>query len=205
MRKFLVGMAGGLIALAGFAGAASASATIDLIWAASGTNTTSIALASSNITLNVILTAGANGSAGGGMSIDYTALVADFSVVSFQSFQGGPLPLGLGATTDTGTQIRNINATVFAPPGPDGLLAGQSYLLGTVVFHLDTATAGSFQITSGDFAPTDDILDGFYNVITPTTTFNSAFAVVPEPSTLSLLGMGLGGLYGVGRRMRPKR
>jgi hypothetical protein len=36
-------------------------------------------------------------------------------------------------------------------------------------------------------------------------SFTSGFAVVPEPGTLSLLGMGLGGLYVVGRRSSRKR
>ena len=59
---------------------------------------------------------------------------------------------------------------------------------------------GSFQVTSGAFGPTDDIIAGDFSIITGTTTFNSGFAVVPEPGTLSLLSMGLGGLYVVGRR-----
>ncbi len=201
MRAFLVGLASSLVALAGFAGSASASATIDLLWTGSGTATTTGFVTSSNITLNVVLTAGPLGSLGGGMSIDYTALVGDFSVVSFQSFQGGLLPFPLGSTTDSGTQINNFNASSFGP----GLAAGASYLLGSVVFHATTGAPGSFQVTSGAFVGTDAVLDGFANNITGTTTFNSGFAVVPEPGTLFLLSMGLGGLYVVGRRSNRKR
>jgi hypothetical protein len=36
-------------------------------------------------------------------------------------------------------------------------------------------------------------------------SFSCGFAVVPEPGTFSLLSMGLGGLYVVGRRSRRKR
>lgn len=201
MRAFLVGLVGGLVALAGFAGSANASATINLIWDATGTNTISSVTTSSNIVLNVYLVAGANGSVGGGLSIDYTALVTDFDIVTFQSFQGGPLPTGFGLTTDSGTEINNINATVFAIP-PAGLLAGETYLIGTVTFHSVTGSIGSFEVKSV-LTGTDGIADGFYVPIVP--TLNSAFAVVPEPGTLSLLGMGLGGLYAVGRRSNRKR
>lgn len=203
MRAFFVGLASSLVALAGFAGSASASATIDLLWTGSGTATTSGVVTSSNIVLNVVLTAGALGSLGGGMSIDYTALAGDFTVVTFQSFQGGLLPVGLGSTTDSGTQINNFNASSLGP----GLAAGASYLLGTVTFHATTGTPGSFQIDSGAFFGTDDIIAGDFSVITGTTTFNSATASspVPEPGTLSLLGMGLGGLYVVGRRSGRQR
>jgi len=50
-------------------------------------------------------------------------------------------------------------------------------------------------------------LDGSGSVESGTSIFNSATinAPVPEPGTLSLLGMGLGGLYVVGRRSSRKR
>ncbi len=76
--------------------------------------------------------------------------------------------------------------------------------MGTITFHSITGAPGSFQIDSFFFG-TDGIGDGFFVDITGATTLNSAFAVVPEPGTLSLLGMGLGGLYVVGRRSSRKR
>jgi hypothetical protein len=200
MRAFLVGLVSGLIALAGFASSASASATIDLIWQTSGTATTSNVVVSSNITLDVVLTPGANGSWGAAISVDYAALVGDFTIISFQSTPSGLLPMTIPPVTDSGTQIQNINAGGFvAVPN------GTSVVIGTITFHNNTGNPGSFQLDVGAFVGTDDVVDGFGANITATTTFNSGFAVVPEPSTLFLLSMGLGGLYGVGRRSRQKR
>ena len=71
VRKFFAAAVGSALALAGFAGAANASATIDLIWTNTGTNTSPV-VTSSNITLKVILTAGPGGSAGAGVSVDYS-------------------------------------------------------------------------------------------------------------------------------------
>ena len=59
--------------LGGGAGAASAGATIDLIWADTGTNELSDVELSSAVTLQVILTTGPNGSRGAGVSVDSNA------------------------------------------------------------------------------------------------------------------------------------
>ena len=82
--------AGSVVALVGFAGAANASATIDLIWADTGTNQITNVNTSSAITLQVILTAGPNGSQGAVVSVDYSAALDTLSVLGYASTPGGP-------------------------------------------------------------------------------------------------------------------
>ena len=174
--------ASSVAALVGFAGAANASATIDLIWADTGTFVISnVNSPSSAITLQVILTAGPNGSAGAGVSVDYSAVVDKITVLGYASTPLFPaLPVALGEPINTGSRIENINsvALLFGI----GLFAGQSHQLGTVTFHKDVFVNGTFEIRSDANGPTDNVLDIDGDVITDTTTFNSAFLInVPEP------------------------
>jgi hypothetical protein len=233
---------GSVLALVGFAGAANASATVDLIWIDTtdtactddgrrdcpqlGTTLTSVAL-SDNITLAVILTAGPNGSIGGGVSVNY-GNVPTLSVVQFQSLSttspSAYLPEHLGTTTNQPPFINNINAGATPQLGRGiGLPAGQSAYLGTVTFHQYIFVNGSFEIAVGTDGPggTDGLLDGVGNSITATTTFNSAYLInveigppsptatptaaptpTPEPGGLTALGSGVAMLVLLYRRRR---
>jgi hypothetical protein len=214
MRKFILGLVGGLIAVAGFAGSSSASATIDLIWANSGTATTSVLASDTGIVLQVIITAGAGGSQGAGVSVDYTDILGEAFVIAFASTPSvgalSPLPSIFPTTIDTGSRIENINsaALLFAGFGVGLTAAGQTHQLGTITFSGRGGAGGAFTLSSSANTGTDAILDLAGVTITGTSTFNTAsmnIAPVPEPGTLSLLGMGLGGLYVVGRRSSRKR
>ncbi len=203
MRNFIVGLVSGLVALAGFAGSASASSTIDLIWAATGTsNISSAQITSTNIVLNVVLTAGPDGSRGGGLTVDYSAMLGDFAVVTASNtpwaFEVSPVWVPINGL------VTNVGWGSFSDIG-----VGNTQLIGTITFtSLPAYAGGPLTITPFILKPgVDDLLDGGGFVESGTSIFNSATinAPVPEPGTLSLLGMGLGGLYVVGRRSSRKR
>jgi hypothetical protein len=224
MRKFFAVALGSVVALAGFAGTANASATVDLIWIditspagcmlpanrncdRLGTTLSNVAV-TDNVTLLVLLTAGPLGSWGGGVSVNYGDTIAGYSVTNFSSkLTKKPLqylPLFVGTTTDQPPYIDNVNAA--AQPALSlglGLPASGSAYLGTVVFHKDLVVNGTFEITVGTDGPgnTDGILNGLGGDATP--TLNSAYLVnVPEPGALSLLVMGVGGMLLAGRGRR---
>jgi hypothetical protein len=205
MRKFFAAAVVSAVALVGFAGVAGASATIDLLWATNGTDTIGPGVPDSDAAvLRVILTAGPQGSQGAGVSVDYSQ-VTGLTVVSFASTFGGALPIALGSTTDTGLRVENVNSASFPPYVGTGLTAaGQSHQLGTVTFHKSVDVLnGEFEITVGVEGPSDDVLNLAGQIISDTTTFNSAYLVnVPEPGAISMLVMGLGGMLLAGRGRR---
>jgi hypothetical protein len=223
------------VALVGLAGAANASATVDLIWidisatdAAgnpiclepanrncppdprspdSGVTINSLAV-SDYITLAVIITAGSGGVVGGGVSVDYSSVLRLFSEIDFRNFTttNPDWLIGhFGATYNMPPFIDNINAvSVPYTNSGTGLPANESAYLGTVSFELDQLLNGTYEITVGAFGPGG--MDGIGNLahqnITPTTTFNSAFITIPEPSALPALGSGVAMLALLYRRRR---
>jgi hypothetical protein len=162
--------------LGGGAGAANASATIDLIWADTGTNEMSNVELSTPLTLQVILTTGPNGSRGAGISVDYRSVLSSLAVIGYMSTPGGGLPLVLGVTSDTGSRVENINSASLPPHVGTGLSSGgQTHQLGTVTFQASQLPSGTLQIRTDADGPTDDVLNFNGEFITGTTAFNSAF------------------------------
>jgi len=209
MRTVRIAVVAGLVAAFGLAGSAKADATVDLLW---GGTTSAVTVApgvsSTTLVLSVIITAGASGVESFGMTVDYSAGVGQVTLTGFSNgadLGGGvPIfPLTLGLTVDTGTSVTNINAGSLPVAFlGTGLAAGQSFLAGTLTFHTTNVAAGSFSIFPLILpASTDDIIAFGGSVISGTTTFNGAtMSAIPEPGTLALLGLGVGGLALVGRR-----
>ncbi len=207
MRKFFAVAMGSLVALAGFAGVASASSTVDLVWIDVSTTSTSGAVIclraakrncgvigtvvgltgtevsdSDSITLGVIITAGPLGTSGGGVSVDYSSVASELSVGPFQSLTTTQplffLPQTLGSTTDTGVFIDNINASAaLALSTGIGLPAGGTAYLGTVTFHKDTHVNGTFEITVGENGPGGT--DGLLDILgySIVPVYNSAWLI----------------------------
>jgi hypothetical protein len=184
MRKFFAVAMGSLVALLGFAGAANASATVDLVWIdVSTTHSTGLdpiclraskrncpvigsslggnldtVLVSDSITLGVILTPGPGDSIGAAVSVDYSDAVGTVVVTGTQSMSTTRpffyLPLNLSEENDTGSIVEGINSGA-APPIEQGI-----GLPSGVSAYLGTVTFHKDVLVNGTF----DILVGTFHV-----------------------------------------
>ena len=191
MRNLLVGLVGGLVALVGFAGTASALASVSLIWADTGTSSYVDPPTTTNIVLNVVLNTGPVPltTHGGQITIDYSA-AGELTFVS--AFTPGPaFDFNLGPPVDTGTQVQAFNAfsLLWQPPSV-------SVVMGTITFSVTAGAPGVFDLIT--LYTGGDIIEG----MDPAGFGTASITRTPEPGTLSLLAMGLSGLYVVGRRRR---
>jgi hypothetical protein len=191
-----------MLALVGFAGAANASATVNLLWD-NGTNTIEDVPDGSNITANIELVAGPNGISSAGISVDYAAAGAAGSVVvvSFACSSGGGLDFCFSNGIDSGSQINSMSIGTFGA----GMPAGSSHVMGTVTFQKIANPDGTFEFPVGVLVVDDNIFDGQSpgQNISASSTYNPAFLVnVPEPGAISMLMMGLGGVLLAGRGRR---
>jgi len=200
MRKFLAVAMGSMLALVGFAGAANASATVDLLWD-NGTDTIENVDVGSLITATIVLTAGANGISSAGLSVDYSAAATAGAVMvdSYACTLNAPFQACFQDGVDTGSQIQNM--TIGALFG--GLGAGQTNAMGTVTFLKVANPDGTFAFPVGVLIPDDNMFDLNGASIAATSTYNPAFLVnVPEPGAIAMLAMGLGGVLLAGRGRR---
>ena len=192
MRTFLIGLVGGLAALVGFAGTASALATIELIWADTLSSTYLDPPTTTDIVLNVVLNTGpAPSSRGGAITVDYSAAVGELTFVSAANSTDPLFTLGSpgGPPVDTGTQVTTLNAVSLFP-----LPAFTSIVLATITFSVTAGSPGIFDLITL-YSP-GEIIDE----MDPGGFGTASITKTPEPGTLSLLAMGLTGLYVVGRR-----
>jgi hypothetical protein len=197
MRKFFAAAAaaaaGSVVALAGFAGVAHSSATIDLIWDDTDTNENT-AVGDGRIQLNVILTAGPGGSEGAGVSVDFSSIGADLLVFDSETPLNTPsvgadsvLPIQTDFPQIRGSRVELINSVCFCDWDiGTGLEAGQSHQLGYVTFNvalLPPIVYDTYPIWSDADGPSDGVLDGDGNEILPKSdiTFNSAFLTIGVP------------------------
>jgi hypothetical protein len=98
----------------------------------------------------------------------------------------------LPGDADTGTQVTGFSAlSLLWQP------INTSVLMGTITFTVTPGAAGVYTLTT--LFNAGEAIQGFDN---PAGFGSATITRTPEPGTLSLLVMGLGGLYAVGRRQR---
>jgi hypothetical protein len=176
-------------ALALGASAANA-ASVDVIWQ-NGTATTTVA-PSATVTGDIFLT-------------PTTPLAGAGSVIELSADSSGVTTLA--AVQDTSvTGWFNLGSATIGNPHSENVIA-QGDLLGSgavaATTHIGTITvqagATNGTITVQASGPGDDIFAGANSVLGQ-YVFNPGNVIVPEPTTASLLGLGLIGLTVAGRR-----
>jgi hypothetical protein len=201
MRKFLAVAMGSMLAFVGFAGAANAGATVELIWASTGTDTIEDVAIGSEITADIVLTAGPEGVSSVGLSVDYSAAGSAGSVEFARSACLGGIPgsICFSDGIDTGSQLVGMSAGAFGA----GLTDGNTVSVGTVTFLKIANPDGTFSFPVGVLVTGDDIFDSDgLNINDVSEFFPAQLINVPEPGAISMLAMGLGGMLLAGRGRR---
>ena len=129
-------------------------------------------------------------------------------VVTARNLMGVPIAFcsPMGGVADTGSQLNSFDCSTPLPPVAGQQLAPGTYKIGTIVWDTSGVTPGTETIA----AYINTLFDGVIALIngnivntTPSVVVRShIMTIVPEPGTVSLLGLGLVGLILAGRRSR---
>jgi hypothetical protein len=218
MRKvFSVALLTALASIFVLTQSALASVTIDLEWVDSGTPTLTIdpgdTAGGGNRNMLVIMSYSTN-LVGASTSVQYSS-------GSGLAFQGATTWTGVfirmmtpsntfhptGGVADTGTELSSF-ASIVDPTSPQpSAPPGVNYVIGTILWNTAGTVAGTETLSAIIAFGLDGFLNGNFNnidaaVIAAGGLRGATLNIIPEPGTVSLLGLGLVGLILAGRRRR---